>query len=121
MKMKFFFITMVVVLTGGFLNSCSKDDAALPTITFTQTEGVADSQGEYTITGHIHSDVRLDKVIITKEGATSPFLIDDTTAKNKTEYDFAYLITGITADTFIVFDIYNQSNDKKTVKILIRP
>ena len=122
MKMKFFFITMVLVLTSGFLSSCSKDDAApLPTITFTQTEGTANSQGEYTVTGHIHSDVRLDKVIITKAGSTTPFITDDTTAKNKNEYDFAYLITGITADTYIRVDIYNQANGKTTVQFLIHP
>lgn len=122
MRMKFFFMTMVLVLTCGIFNSCSKSDAAaLPTITFTQTEGVANAQGEYTLTGHIHSDVRLQKVIITKQGSSTPFLTDDSTAYNKTEYDFSYLITGITASTTIILDIYNQANDKKTVQYVVHP
>ncbi|WP_293895260.1 hypothetical protein [Flavobacterium sp.] len=117
-----FFITMVLVLASGlFLNSCSKDDAAPPTITFTQAEGVANSQGEYTLTGHIHSDVRLSKVVITKQGSATPFLTDDLTANNKNDYDFTYLITGITANTYIIIDIYNQANVKTTRQYLIHP
>lgn len=122
MRMRYFFITSVFVLASGlFLNSCSKDDASLPTITFNQTEGKANSQGEYTVSGHILSEVALSKVIITKEGSTTPFLTDNTTAKNKTDYNFAYLITGITANTYIIVDIYNQANDKTTVRFFIRP
>jgi len=122
MRMKYFFIMLVFVLASGlFLNSCSKDDASLPTITFNQTEGKASSQGEYTVSGHIQSEVALSKVIITKEGSSTPFLTDDSTAKNKTDYVFAYLITGITANTYIIVDIYNQANDKTTVRFLIRP
>ena len=121
MRMKFFFITMVLIVTSGFLNSCSKSESSLPTITFTQSEGIANSQGEYTMRGHIHSDIRLDKVIITKQGAAAPFLTDDSTAKNKTEYDFTYLITGITANTYMIVDIYNQDNGKKTIQFLIHP
>ena len=122
MRMRYFFITIIFVLASGlFLNSCSKDDAALPTITFNQTEGKANSLGEFTVSGHIQSEVALSKVIITKEGSTTPFLTDDSTAKNKTEYDFAYVITGITENTYIIIDIYNQANDKTTVRFLIRP
>ncbi|MBC7641804.1 MAG: hypothetical protein H7174_05615 [Flavobacterium sp.] len=122
MRIKFFFRIMLLVLTCGIFNSCSKsDDAALPIITFTQAEGKANSQGEYTVTGHIHSDIRLNKVIITKEGSTTPYLTDDSTAKYKTDYDFSYLITGITADTHIILDIYNQANGKTTVRFLIHP
>ncbi len=120
MKMKFF-ITMVLVLASGlFLNSCSNDDDALPTVTFTEVEGVANSQGEYTLTGNIHSDIRLSKVVITKQGSATPFLTDDSTAYNKNDYDFTYLITGITANTYITMDIYNQSNGKTTRQYLIR-
>jgi hypothetical protein len=122
MRMKNIFITLIFVLASGlFLNSCSKDDAALPSVTFIQTEGKANSQGDYTVSGHIQSEVALSRVIITKEGSTTPFLTDDSTAKNKTEYDFAYLITGITANTYLIVDIYNQANDKTTVRYLIRP
>ncbi|HSN47743.1 MAG TPA: hypothetical protein VLR29_03190 [Flavobacterium sp.] len=120
--MKSFFITMLFVLASGlFLNSCSNDDAAAPSITFNQTEGKANSLGEFTVSGHIQSEVALSKVVITKEGSTTPFLTDDSTAKNKTEYDFAYVITGITANTNLIVDIYNQDNDKTTVRFLIRP
>lgn len=122
MRMKYFFITAIFVLASGlFLNSCSKDDAARPTITFNQTEGKANSQGEYIVSGRIQSEIALSKVIITKEGSSTPFLTDDTTAKNKTDYDFAYLITGVTANTYLIVDIYNQANDKTTVRFLIRP
>ncbi|SFE95521.1 hypothetical protein SAMN04488131_106100 [Flavobacterium xueshanense] len=120
--MKYFFITAIFVLACGlFLNSCSKDDAARPTITFNQTEGKANSQGEYVVSGRIQSEIALSKVIITKEGSSTPFLTDDTTAKNKIDYDFAYLITGVTTNTYLIVDIYNQANDKTTVRFLIRP
>ena len=122
MRIRYFFITAIFVLASGlFLNSCSKDDASRPTITFNQTEGKANSQGEYIVSGRIQSEIALSKVIITKEGSSTPFLTDDTTAKNKTDYDFAYLITGVTANTYLIIDIYNQANDKTTVRFLIRP
>jgi len=122
MRMRNFFIMVVFVLASGlFLNSCSNDDATPPSITFNQTEGKANSLGEYTVSGRIQSEVALSKVVITKEGSTTPFLTDDSTAKNKTLYDFAYLITGITANTYIIVDIYTQANDKTTVRFLIRP
>ena len=122
MRMKYLFLTAILVLASGlFLNSCSKDDATFPTITFNQTEGKANSQGEYTVSGNIQSEIALSKVIITKEGSSTPFLTDDTTAKNKTDYSFAYLITGVTTNTYLIVDIYNQANDKTTVRFLIRP
>ena len=122
MRMRYYFTTIVLVLASGlFLNSCSNDDATPSSITFNQTEGKANSQGEYTVNGRIQSEVALSKVIITKEGSSTPFLTDDSTAKNKTDYNFAYLITGITTNTYIIVDIYNQVNDKTTVRFLIRP
>ena len=122
MRMKYFFITAIFVLASGlFLTSCSNNDAAVPTITFSQTEGKANSLGEYTVSGRIQSEIALSKVIITKEGSNVPFLTDDTTAKNKTDYNFSYLITGVTANTYLIVDIYNQANDKTTVRFLIRP
>ena len=122
MRMRHYFITIVLVLASGlFLNSCSNDDAPPPSITFNQTEGKANSLGEYTVSGRIQSEVALSKVVITKEGSTTPFLTDDSTAKNKTLYDFVYLITGITANTYIIVDIYTLANDKTTVRFLIRP
>lgn len=122
MRMRHYFITIVFALASGlFLNSCSDDAASPPSIVFNQTEGKANSQGEYTVSGRIQSEVALSKVIITKEGSATPFLIDDSTAKNKTDYTFSYLITGITANTNIIVDIYNQANVKTTVRFLIRP
>ena len=122
MRMRHYFITIVLVLASGlFLNSCSNNDAPPPSITFNQTEGKANSLGEYTVSGRIQSEVALSKVVITKEGSTTPFLTDDSTAKNKTLYDFVYLITGITANTYIIVDIYTLANDKTTVRFLIRP
>ena len=120
MKIKFLLTALFFTLSGVFLNSCSKDDKALPTITFNQTEGTANSQGEYTFSGNIRSEVALNKVIITKEGSTTPFLIDDSTAKNKNDYNFSYLITGITANTTLIIDVYNQENGKSTFRFLIR-
>jgi len=114
-------MVVFVLASGLFLNSCSNDDATPPSITFNQTEGKANSLGEFTVNGRIQSEVALSKVVITKEGSTTPFLTDDSTAKNKTDYTFAYLITGITANTYIKVDIYTQANDKTTVRFLIRP
>lgn len=120
--MRHYFTTIVLVLASRlFFNSCSNDEDTPASITFNQTEGKANSQGEYAVNGLIQSEVDLSKVIFTKEGLTTPFWIDDTTAKNKNDYNFAYLITGITASTYIIVDIYNQDNDKTTVRFLIRP
>ena len=101
-----------------FFVSCKKDSN--PQLTFTVTEGNANASGEYNITGHISSAVRLDKVILTKEGQATPFFIDESTAKNKNEYDFAYLVTGITANTYIVIDAYDQDGGKITQRFLIK-
>jgi hypothetical protein len=106
-----------------FFISCKKDSPNTPpglTFTGNVTEGTANAAGEYTLTGHISSAARLDKVVLTKEGQSGPFLTDDTTAKNKTEYDFSYLITGITSNTYIVMDIYDQQGVKVTQRFLIK-
>jgi len=101
-----------------FFASCKKE--SIPQLTFTAAEGSANASGEYTITGHISSAVRIDKVILTQEGQATPFLIDESTAKNKNEYDFSYLVTGITASTYIVIDVYNQDGEKITQRFLIK-
>ncbi|MFE3868636.1 hypothetical protein ACFX5E_11205 [Flavobacterium sp. LS2P90] len=109
----FLFIALSIV-------SCSKDEpTSSPAIAFTQAEGKA-VNGQYTITGTITSSVPLLKVIVTKEGDTAPFIIDDTTAKNKNSYPYSYLITGITKDTYILIDIYDQNNTKTSTRFLIR-
>lgn len=120
MKQKLFLIMGVMIMVGSLvITSCKKDDKPIPSITFSQAEGTAKSNGEYTFTGTIHSDVKLDKVIITKEGSSTPFLTDDSTAKNKNDYTFSYLITGIAVDTYINVDIYDLNGGKKSVRFLI--
>ena len=101
--------------------SCKKDSAS-PQLTFSNnmTEGTANNAGEFTITGHISSVVRLDKVMLTVEGQSAPFFTDEATAKNKNEYDYSYLVTSITANTYILLDVYNQEGDKTTAKFLIK-
>jgi hypothetical protein len=104
-----------------FLASCSKNNAD-PKFTFTnnQTEGQANANGEYTITGTLVSEVNLEKVTLTKEGQNNPFFVDDSEAKNKNEYSFVYLVTGINSNTYIILDAYDQDGGKTTAKFLIR-
>jgi hypothetical protein len=104
-----------------FFVSCKKE-AAKPQLAFSNniSEGTANANGEYTITGHISSPVRLDKVTLTKEGQTSPFLVDETTAKNKNEYDFSYLVAGITVNTYVIIDAFDQGGGKVTYRFLIK-
>lgn len=119
MKIKAF---LLMALAAMFtLNSCKKDSVT-PQLAFSNNvaEGIANSRGEFTITGRINSAVRLDKVVLTKEGQTTAFLIDDSTAKNKNEYDFSYLVTGITANTYIIIDAYDQDGGKSTYRFLIK-
>lgn len=115
-------IILLALTAMFFFISCKKGDTAIPQLTFTNNiaEGTAGANGEYIITGHISSTVRLDKVILTKEGQTTPFLIDESTAKNKNEYDFTYLITGITVNTYIIIDAYDQGGGKITQRFLIK-
>lgn len=119
MKIKFFLLTAIAGLF--FVASCKKESAA-PQIVFVNNmaEGTASNAGEFTIAGHISSVVRLDKVTLTKEGEPTPFFTDESTAKNKNEYDFTYLVTGITANTYIVLDAYNQEGGKTTGRFLIK-
>ncbi|WP_301927835.1 hypothetical protein [Ferruginibacter sp.] len=118
MKTKSFLIMALFALF--FIVSCKKQSAH-PQLTFSNNvaQGIANSSGEYTITGHISSVVSLSKVVLTKEGQTTPFLVDDATAKNKNEYDFSYLVTGITANTYIIIDIFDQGAGKITQRFLI--
>lgn len=101
--------------------SCKKDSTAGIQFNFTNnlSSGTAMSNGEYTITGHITSSVRLDSVTLKLQGQSSPFLIDNSTAKNKTDYSFSYLVTGITANTTILIDVFDQSGGKIETTFLI--
>lgn len=118
MKTKFFLLTALIAMF--FLVSCKKDSPN-PQITFTNNlaQGTANSNGEFTITGHISSAVRLDKVVLTKEGQAASFLVDESTAKNKNEYDFSYLVTGITANTYIILEAIDLEGGKIMQRFLI--
>jgi hypothetical protein len=118
MKIKSFLI--LVVTSTCFLFSCKKDGPSIQ-LNFTNNVvvGTADVNGEYSITGHITSAVRLDSVNLTKQGESSPFLIDNATAKNKLDYTFSYLVTGITANTTIIIDVFDQNGGKIESTFLI--
>ena len=103
-----------------FLISCSKEDKPQMTFTNNIAEGTADNQGNYTITGHISSAVRLDVVYLTRQGELTPFYTDASTAKNKNEYDFTWPVTGITANTVIVIRVTNQNGGEITGTFLIK-
>lgn len=104
-----------------FFASCTKDKAA-PAFTFANnaTEGQASQAGAFTITGTLQSEVNLLKVTLTKEGQSNPFFVDDSEAKNKNTYSFSYLVTGISANTYIILDAYDQDGGKTTARFLIR-
>lgn len=129
MRRGHFILLVFNCLLAVSILSCKEDQPPVPSTTFTESEGIANNKGEYLLTGTILSEVQLDKVVLTKEGTVSPALTiagvansytDNSTAKNKTEYEFAYQIAGITANTYIVMDIYDQSGTRKTVKFLIK-
>src|SRR6478736_3322407 len=107
MKTKLF--AMLALVTILFFSSCSKNGAD-PKFTFTNntTEGQASASGEYRITGTLVSDVNLQKVTLTKEGQNNPFFVDESEAKNKNNYSFSYLVTGINANTYIILDAFDQ-------------
>ena len=119
MKTKLFAMLSLAMLL--IFSSCSKNGAA-PKFTFTnnQTEGQANQAGEYTITGSLVSEVNLQKVTLTKEGQNNPFYTDDSEAKNKNNYSFAYLVTGVNSNIYILLDAYDQDGGKTTAKFLIR-
>jgi hypothetical protein len=119
MKIKYF---MLMAFTAMFFFVSCKKETATPQLSFTNSiaEGTANSAGEYTITGNISSATRLDKVVLTKEGQATAYLVDESTAKNKNEYDFSYLVTGITANTYIVIDVYDQNGGRITQRFLIK-
>ena len=112
------FLALTILL---FFTSCKKDNVN-PDLAFTNnlTEGTANASGEYTITGHISSEIKLAKVVLTVEGQNTPFLVDESTASNKLEYDFSYLVTGVTANTYIIIDVYDQDGGKNSSRFLIR-
>lgn len=119
MKTKLLLLFSVVIFL--FATSCKKESTSAPQVSFTNnvTQGTANANGDYTLTGHISSQVSLSQVVLTKQGQTSAFMTDATTAKNKLQYDYSYLITGITTSTTIIMDVYDQQGGKTTVQFLI--
>ena len=120
--MKAKFLLFFAITSVLFFSSCKKDSPAKPQVSFTGNvaEGTADGNGEFTLTGHISSASSLSKVTLRIKGYEQPFFVDESTAKNKNEYDYSYLITGITADVTIVMDVYNQDGGKTSVEFLIK-
>jgi hypothetical protein len=114
--------SLLMALLAIFVFASCKKDSIAPQLAFANNlaEGTANASEEYTITGHISSTVRLDKVTLTIEGQNAPFLVDESTAKNKNEYDFSYLVTGISANTYIIIDVYDQNGGKVSNRFLIR-
>ena len=115
------FLAIFSLATLLFISSCRKDNEN-PRLSFSNnaTEGRANQNGEFTITGTLQSEVNLQKVTLTKEGENNPFLTDDSEAKNKNNYSFSYLVTGINANTYIILDAYNQNGGKTSARFLIR-
>ncbi|SRR5258706_2201979 len=119
MKTKILLI-FAMTITSLF-TSCKKDSASHFQISFANNTaaGTANANGEYTLTGHISSAVSLEKVTLTKLGEGVAFLVDESTAKNKNEYDYSYLITGINANTAIIMDVYDQKGGTTSAQFLI--
>lgn len=120
MKIKSLLLLLTVIIATI---SCKKDSpASTPLVTYTTSalEGTANAAGEFELKGHISSVVRLEQVTLTKEGQANAFIVDNTTAKNKNEYDFAYMVTGITSNTYIIISTTDQSGGNKTDRYLIR-
>lgn len=120
--MKAKLVLLLAISSFLFLSSCKKDSASKPQISFANNvaEGTANANGEYTLTGHISSQVSLAKVTLTKQGQAAPFLTDESTAKNKNEYDYSYLITGISSTTTILLDVYDQNGGKTSGQFLLK-
>lgn len=119
--MKSAYLFIAAIAFSSILISCKKDTASSQiTISTTVPEGVASASGEFLLTGHISSTTRLEKVILTKEGQAAAFLTDESTAKNKNEYDYSYLVTGVNANTYILIDVYDQAGGKITLRFLIK-
>jgi hypothetical protein len=90
------------------------------TISSTSQQGMADDSGQYTLTGHISSQTPLDKITLTKAGQTTPFLVDESTVRNKREYDYSYQLTGITQNTTVSMDVFDQRGGKGGTIFIIK-
>src|SRR5688572_14045406 len=100
--------------------ACSKDTGSDHNVSFSESEGIANNNGEYTMQGTITSPVKMDEIYLTKEGQAAPFIMDTTTAKNKTEHTYSYQVTGITQNTYIRIDVFNIEGGKSSSQFLIK-
>ena len=122
--MKTKLLLLLLCVTTIIMVSCKKDSpvVGIPKVTFATSilEGTANANGEFEIKGRISSATRLEQVTLTKEGQSAAFIVDNSTAKNKNEYDFVYLVTGITSNTYIIISITDQAGGNKTERYLIK-
>jgi hypothetical protein len=102
--------------------SCKKESGStvLMTISSTAQQGTANESGTYTLSGHISSQTPLDKITLTRQGQATPFLIDESTVKNKKEYDYSYQVTGITSNTTVSMDVFDQKGSKSGMLFVIK-
>jgi hypothetical protein len=122
MKITFTLLLSLLVMISAI--SCKKESGptTIPTITYATSilEGKTNARGEFEIQGHVSSATRLQNITLTKEGQGVAFMNDNSNPKNKTEYDFNYLVVGITTDTYIIISAIDQSGGTKTDRYLIR-
>lgn len=116
-KIVIVFSALVFLLVTG----CKRDTISVFQVDFTgnSVEGVANEAGEFTLTGHIFSGVSLSHVTLTKQGESESFMVDESAAKGKSEYDFSYPITGITEKTTIIMDAYDQIGGRYSAQFFI--
>ena len=119
MKRNVLFIFTLLFSFAIGLSSCKKTEPTPQPVVTTVATGKANASNEFLWTGTMTSSSPLAKVTLTTVGSTTPFLVDDSTAKNKTSYNFSYLITGITADTTVRMDAYAQNGTVTSLTIFI--
>ena len=83
-------------------------------------ERIASESGVFVLSAHIYSQPPLNKLPLPGPGPTTPFLTDQSQAKNKKEYDYAYRINGITSNTIIIMDVYDQRGGRSGVQFTIK-
>src|SRR5438477_12104756 len=104
-------LALMALTATFFLISCKKEHSqAQLNFTNNTAEGIANASGDYILTCHISSAVRLDRVTLAKEWSTKPFLVDDSTANINNEYYFSYLVIVITFNICYTIDVYVQAD-----------
>lgn len=103
-----------------FFTSCKKD-ASNPAFVFPGNvyEGQANN-GSYTIVGTLQCQANLRKVTVQREDETQPFIVDELEERSKQSYEFSYEVTGITHDTYIALDAFDQNGGKSRAMFLVK-